>query len=100
VAKKRSKSMTVTERRKWYHNQSPEQKSAFIKKTMQAKADRRRNRSIALMKNHEGEYDCKDCIHGKTKSCTDKLKNGCEYYYNADNGKKGLLELNPRLHRT
>lgn len=61
---------------------------AFIKRKNKAKSVLRRRRSIRLMKDYPGEYSCTDCIHGQSKSCTDALKNGCEYFYNAKTERK------------
>ena len=74
----------LTKGQKWFRSLTPEQQAAYMsKKTAEKDAQKsifRRNRSIALMKPHAGQYNCKDCIHGKSGSCTDNLENGCEYF--------------------
>ena len=49
-------------------------------------------RSINLMKRYPGQYNCKNCIHGLTESCTDNLKNGCEYFEDLINNRSFMQE--------
>lgn len=64
------------------------------------KAKKHRPFSVQLMKQYVGEYDCKECTHGLTKSCRDKLPNGCEYYFNALTGKMFPIEtISSRINR-
>ena len=47
----------------------------------QEKARRRRlQRTLAIMPKYGDKYKCSACFHRKTKSCTDNMPNGCEYW--------------------
>jgi len=59
----------------------------LIERKQAAKAQRRRAYSLRLMRDYAGQYNCKDCIHGRTGSCTDRLPDGCEYFYDAATGR-------------
>jgi len=70
----------IKERQVWWENLPDTERQKYINSKVKAKQAFRNNRSIALMKPYAGQYNCKDCIHGKTGSCTDNLENGCEYF--------------------
>ncbi len=72
---------TKKQRQQWWANLSNEDRSAYLDRILEKKAEKRRAKSIKLMKNKH--FDCKLCIHSLTQSCTDNLKNGCEYFYDA-----------------
>jgi len=74
-------------RQKWWKKQSSEQKASFIDKKVLAKAIKRRKKSLKIMKKHGDKYLCSKCFHRATKSCTDDLPNGCEYWYNPNSSK-------------
>ena len=59
----------------------------MIQSRQTKKAAERRESSLRLMQDYPGQYDCKDCIHGITGSCTNALPNGCEYFYDAMTGR-------------
>lgn len=69
-------------RQKWWKELSDEDKAAYIDKKVLAKAIKRRKRSLRIMKNFGDKYSCKKCFHRLTKSCTDDLPNGCEFWWN------------------
>jgi hypothetical protein len=64
----------------------------IIERNNQLKAQKRRLKSISLMKYYPNQYSCKACIHGLTGSCTDNLKNGCEYFEDLINGRSFMQE--------
>ncbi len=86
MAKKKSKQS----RQKWWKKQSPEKQAAFIDKKVLAKAVTRRNKSLKIMKKFGNKYPCSKCFHRATKSCTDDLPNGCEYWFNPNSSKVGI----------
>ena len=81
---------TKKQRQRWWKNLSDEEKELYLKKIFKRKAIKRMSKSIRVMKNYIGKYKCSDCIHGKTKSCTDNLPNGCEYWFDPNSEKIGL----------
>ena len=56
----------------------------YIKRKDAKKSIERRKQSIEIMKDHAGQFLCKDCFHGQTGNCKDDLDNGCEYWYNRE----------------
>ena len=76
--------MATKTKQTWWKALSPEQQDKYIKKRTDSKAARRRARSIATMKQNGLSYNCNECVHGKTRSCTDNLLNGCEYYFESN----------------
>ena len=64
----------------WWKSLSSEQQANYLSKIVTNKAEKRRAKSIKLMKKKK-PVDCKKCIHGVTQSCTDDLPRGCEYFY-------------------
>lgn len=74
---------TKAEKQRWFENLTPEEKQAFVYRSKQKKADERRDLHIKLMSQFSEKFDCKDCIHRKTMSCTDLMPNGCPYFYDA-----------------
>ena len=53
----------------------------LIKHWKELKAKKRRDNSTILMRGYEDKYKCSECFHRLTKSCTDDLVFGCEYWY-------------------
>jgi hypothetical protein len=81
---------TKKQRQKWWKRQSPEEQTAFIEKKVLEKAIKRRKKSLRIMKKYGDKYSCKKCFHRATKSCTDDLPNGCEYWFNPNTKKTGI----------
>jgi hypothetical protein len=80
------------ERRKWWINLTPEQKSAYLEKNSTAKALRRRREEAEDAKLFNLKYDCDKCIFKISESCINPLPNGCGYY---DDGKtQGFYHVN------
>ena len=86
---KRKKKKTKSQRRSWWLSLSDEEKAAFIDKKVSEKSQRRQLKMLQIMKEDTLEFDCKKCIHGLSHSCTDNLKDGCTYYYNAKTNEHG-----------
>jgi hypothetical protein len=59
----------------------------FIEQKNKKKSIERRNYSLRLMQDYPGEYNCKECIHGITGSCTDNLPSGCQLFYDTRTGR-------------
>ena len=61
----------------------------MILKKQAVTRSKRRNHSIQIMKRFpQGLYNCKECIHFLTKSCSEPLLNsGCEHFYDAVNNR-------------
>jgi hypothetical protein len=74
-------------RQAWWNGLSGNDQTAYLEKVQARKAEKRRQKSMKLMKDQH--YDCTDCIHGRTNSCTDNLPNGCEYYSSEITGESG-----------
>lgn len=73
-------------RRKWWNSLSSKEQNQYITKCKKAKNEKRRQKSLKVMKKHGDKYKCSECYHRKTESCTDDLPNGCEYWVNLDDG--------------
>ncbi len=71
---------TKKQRQEWWKSLTLEQQSVHINKWVGEKSDKRRKKSISIMKRRKSK-DCQKCIHGVTKSCADNLPRGCEYFY-------------------
>lgn len=65
---------------------SSEQQQKYIEKIIEAKRVKRMQRTLKKMRKFGDKYQCSECFHRKTKSCTDDLPNGCENYFNAKTG--------------
>jgi hypothetical protein len=65
----------------WWGSLSEGQKAARIYKWSKEKAEKRRRKSLNLMVKYRGKYKCSECFHGKLGCCTDRLPNGCEFWY-------------------
>ena len=77
MAKRKNKA----DRRQWWSLLTPKKQDEYIKKLMVGKSKRRKQQSINLMNRLNKTNDCKECIHGVTRSCTSDLPRGCEYFY-------------------
>ena len=68
------------QRRQWWDALDEDGKAKCVNYWLKKKADKRRKKSISIMKRRKLK-DCQKCIHGVTKSCGDNLPKGCEYFY-------------------
>lgn len=81
---------TKKQRRQWWNSLTPDEQAEKIKEWMARKAARRKAKSLREMSKIEGVFDCADCFHRKTKSCTDDMPNGCEYWFSPGSKIQGL----------
>jgi uncharacterized protein YdeI (YjbR/CyaY-like superfamily) len=54
------KHYTKKQKQEWFKNLTPEERSAFIYKSKQQKADERRDAHIKLMSQFSEKFDCND----------------------------------------
>ena len=87
------------ERQEWWDSLSLEQKMEYSISKKQKKEDDRRDRSIRLMSQFTERFDCKDCIHRLTMSCTDYMPNGCEYFDDLINNRTAPLSVVPQINQ-
>jgi hypothetical protein len=87
---RRKKLKSKRERQRWWNNLSPEEQNDFIERIVAQKSIFRRNRSLERMKKYGDKYPCSECFHRLTKSCTDHLPNGCEYWWMPNSRKIGI----------
>lgn len=78
------------ETKEWWKGLTENQRSQYISRVMEGKREKRRKRSIRLMSRRAGEFKCKECFHGQGGHCTDRLPNGCEYWFNPNSDKIGI----------
>lgn len=71
---------TKEQRQEWWYSLTDEEKRDYIHQKKTKKADIRRDREIAYMKNENLHYNCNECIHRITRSCVDKMPDGCRYF--------------------
>ena len=87
--RKTQKKWTKRQKQQWWLSLSAEEKAAFIDKKVDEKSQKRQLKMLRIMKEDTLEFDCKKCIHWLSHSCTDNLKDGCTYYYNAKTDEHG-----------
>lgn len=81
---------TKKERQRWWRNLTPQQQFDYVERLVAEKAVSRREEALRTMKQYGDKFSCSTCFHRKTKSCTDDLPNGCQYYYNPITGLDGI----------
>ena len=78
------------DRQNWWKGLDGNQRDSYIKWVMEGKREKRRKRSLRLMKRKVGQFKCKECFHGKGGHCKDRLPNGCEHWFNPNSKKIGI----------
>ncbi|HDY90111.1 MAG TPA: hypothetical protein ENH82_18585 [bacterium] len=88
MSKKKWKSKK--ERQQWWAELTPEQQAIHLERWQVGKATMRRSRSNEFMAKINVLFNCKKCFHNLTKSCTDNLPKGCEYWFSPNSEIQGL----------
>ncbi len=73
-------------RKKWWKGLSSAQRSKYIEKKVEVKRVIRLKRSLEKMRRYGDKYQCSECFHRKSKSCTDDMPNGCEDWFSGETG--------------
>lgn len=89
---------TKGQRREWWYNLTPAQQAEQIEKWQAQKALKREAKSRRIMSKAEMIFECKECLHRKTRHCIDNLPNGCEYWFspNSKNEPPRALKFDPK----
>jgi len=82
------------QRRKWWDNQTPEQKDVYLKAIFLKKAENRRNKTLTTMAKYGNKYSCDTCLHKKTGSCDADYPQGCEDWTDGDKDFKTIERKN------
>lgn len=87
---KKKKWKSKKQRQQWWADQTPDQQAVHLTRWQKVKSATRRTRSNEFMAKINILFSCKKCFHGLTKSCTDNLPRGCEYWFNPKSDIIGL----------
>lgn len=74
-------SKTKKQRQGWWNNLTLEQQEKQVIKWQAKKAEKRLENSVKFMRKIKEDFPCEKCFHRQSKSCTDDLPRGCEYWF-------------------
>lgn len=69
------------QRQKWWADLTEQQKDEYLTEKQELKHQKNITKAIGLMEQKNLKFDCLQCFHHKTHSCTDNLPNGCQSFY-------------------